>query len=323
MVEAGAVVGAGFAAAPPKRPPVGAAAEEDGVAALVPAAPNSDEGAAAGVEAVAPLVAVVVAPVAGVELLGAEASESFLKRLVGAAAGALGVDEPAAPNRLGVGAAEEVAALSLAAPPRLNPPNEGVAAGCEEAGCAAGVDPPRLKEGGLLAGVVLGRALPPNSPPLGLGVSCEPVAAAGVAAPKSPGVEGAALLLASFEPAAPPKRPVVGVEAPAGLAPNKLDVVPDAGAAGFEAALPNKLGVLPPVWPVCPPREKPVEAAGVCPNRFEPPGGGPAGVVDGRAKVLFAAGVAEGVDEAAVSGQYVTIYIYERKSAYLQLRRNH
>jgi hypothetical protein len=239
------VVDAGFEVAPPKRPPVGAeagAAEEDGVAALAPAAPNSEE-AAAGVEVAAPLVAVVVAPAAGVEAAGVPASDSFLKRPDEApvpAAGALGVDDPAAPNRLGVAAAEEVAALSLSPPPRLNPPNEGVAAGCEEAGCA-GVDPPRLKAGGLLAGVELGTALPPNSPPAGLGVSWEPEAAAGVAAPNSPEAGGVALLFASFEPAAPPKRPEVGVEVPAGLAPNKLDGVPDAGAAaGLEAALPNK-----------------------------------------------------------------------------------
>lgn len=240
--EAGAAEEDGVAAAaPPKSPPVGAeagAAEEDGVAALAPAAPNSDE-AAAGVEAAAPLVAVVAAPVAGVEEVGVPASDWFLKRPP--AAGALGVDDPAAPNRLDVGAAEEVAALSLSPPPRLNPLNLGVAAGCEEAGCA-GVDPPRLKAGGLLAGVELGRALPPNSPPAGLGVSWEPEAGAGVAAPNSPEVGGVALLFALFEPAAPPKRPEVGVEVPAGLAPNKLDVVPDAGAAaGLEAALPNKL----------------------------------------------------------------------------------
>lgn len=231
---------AGVAAlAPPKRPPVGAeagAAEEDGVAALAPAAPKSEE-VAAGVEVAALLVAVVVAPAAGVEAVGVPASDSFLKRPDEApvpAAGALGVDDPAAPNRLDVGAAE--AALSLS-PPRLNPLNVGVAAGCEEAGCD-GVDPPRLKVGGLLAGVELGRAPPPNSPPAGLGVSWE---AAGVAAPNSPEVGGVALLFASFEPAAPPKRPEVGVEVPAGLAPNKLDVVPDAGAAaGLEAAFPNR-----------------------------------------------------------------------------------
>jgi hypothetical protein len=314
--EAGAAEEDGVAAlAPPKRPPVGAeagAAEEDGVAALAPAAPNSDE-AAAGVEVAAPLVAVVAAPVAGVEEVGVPASDWFLKR---PAAGALGVDDPAAPNRLDVGAAEGVAALSLSPPPKLNPLNLGVAAGCEEAGCA-GVDPPRLKVGGLLAGVELGRALPPNSPPAGLGVSWEPEAVAGVAAPNNPEVGGVALLFASFEPAAPPKRPEVGVEVPAGLAPNKLDVVPDDGAAaGLEAALPNKPELDAPLaWLFCPPREKPVEAAGVCPNRPEP-GGGPAGVVDGRAKVLFAAGVAAGVDEPVISDQYVTMYT--KKDAYLQ-----
>lgn len=83
---------------------------------------------------------------------------------------------------------------------------------------------------------------------------------------------------------APPKTPVVGVEAPAGLAPNKLGVPADAGAAGFEAAPPNKPPscVLPPAW-------------GVCPNRLGP-GGGPAGVVEGRKDVLFVAGVAVGFE---------------------------
>ena len=239
--DAGAAEEYGVAAvAPPKRPPVGAeagAAEEDGVAALAPAAPNSEE-AGAGVEVAAPLVAVVLAPAAGVEAVGVPASDSFLKRPDEApvpAAGALGVDDPAAPNRLDVGAAEEVAGLFLSPPPRLNPLKVGVAAGCD------GVDPPRLKVGGLLAGVELGRALPPNSPPAGFGVSWEPEAAAGVAAPNSPEAGGVALLFASFEPAAPPKRPEVGVDVPAGLAPNKPDVVPDAGgAAGLEAALPNR-----------------------------------------------------------------------------------
>lgn len=255
---------------------------------------------------VAPLVAVVVAPFAGVELIGVLAS-GFLKRLdaeLPPAAEALGVEDPAAPNRLGVGAAEGVAALSLSPPPRLKPPNEGVAAGCEAAGCAAGVDAPRPNVGGLLAGVVLERPPPPNSPPVGLGVSCELDAVAGAAPPNSPaGVDGVALLFALLELGAPPNKPVVGVEAPAGLAPNKLDVVPVAGAAaGFGGALPNRLvpDVLPPVWVFCPPpRENPDEAAGVCPNKPDP-GGGPAGVVEGREKVLLGAGVAAGVDEPVV-----------------------
>lgn len=243
-----------------------------------------------------------MAPLAGVELEGVGAS-GFLKRLdaeLPPAAGALGVDEPAAPNRPGVDAAVEGAALSLSPPPRLNPPKEGVAAGCEEAGCAAGVEPPpRLKAGALLAGVVLEGAPPPNKPPAGLGVSCELDAAAGAAPPNSPaGVDGVAALFASFEPAAPPNKPVVGVDAPAGLEPNRLDPVPDAGAAGLEAAFPNKPDpdVFAPAWLLFCPSEKPVEAAGACPNRPDA-GGGPAGVVEGRAKVLLGAGVAVGVEE--------------------------
>lgn len=131
---------------------------------MAPAAPNNE-----GVAVVAPLVAVVVAPLAGVELVGVLTS-GFLKRLRPELPPAAGVEDPAAPKRLGVGAADDVAALSLSLspPPRVNPPpKDGVAAGCE----AAGVDPPKLNVGGLLAGVVLESAPPPKSPPAGLGVS--------------------------------------------------------------------------------------------------------------------------------------------------------
>lgn len=230
-VDAGAAVEAGFELAaprpPPKRPPVvpdAGAAEDAGVEELVPAAPNNEGAPLVAVVAV-PLAAVVAAPLAGVADVGLPASSSFLKRDAG-------VDGFAAPKRLGVAAAEEAAGLSLSPPPRLKPPSEAVAAGW-----VAGVDPPKRPPAGLLAGV-LDRPPPPKRPPAGLGVSCELAPAAGVAPEKRPGVEGAALLLASLAPAAPPNRPVVGVDAPAGLAPNKLDVVPDAGAAGFEAAFP-------------------------------------------------------------------------------------
>lgn len=260
-VEAGAVVDAGFEDAAPNRllvaPAAGAA--EEGVAAPAPAAPlNSEEAGAGAVEVV------VVAPLAGVELDGVLAA-GLLKRLeLPLAAGALGVDDPAAPNRPGEGAAAGAAALSLSPPPRLNPPREGVA-----------------------AGVALGWALPPNKPPAaGLGVSCELGAAAGV--PNRPaGVDGVALLFAVLEPAAFPNKVDAGLEAPAGLAPNKLDEVPDAGAAGLEAAFANKLDpdVFPPAWLFCPRENRP------------PEGGGPAGVVEGSAKVLVGAGVAVGVDE--------------------------
>lgn len=293
------MVEAGFEPAPPKpppkRPPVvpdAGAAEDAGVAELVPAAPNNDGAPLVAVAAV-PLAVVVEAPLAGVADAGVPAPSSFLKRVEA------GVDGFAAPNRLGVAAAAEAAGLSLSPPPRLKPPNEGVAAGCEDAGCVAGVDPPRLNAGGLLAGV-LDRPPPPKRLPAGLGVPCELAPAAG-AAPKRPGVEGAALLLASLAAAPPLNRLVVGVDAPAGLAPNKLDVVPDAGAAGFEAAFPPKR--LPPVvpldWLLFPPSEKVDAGAGVCPNKFEP-GGGPAGVVEGREKVLLGAGVAAGVEEPFV-----------------------
>jgi hypothetical protein len=245
-----------------------------------------------------PLVALVVAPLAGVVPVGV-LTAGLLKRLrpeLPPAAGALGVEEPAAPNRLGVGAAEDVAALSPPAVPK--PPSEGVADGCE----AAGVDPPRLNVGGLLAGVVLGRP-PPNNPVAGLGVSCELGVADGAAPPKRPaGVGGVADLFASLEAPAPPNRPLVGVEAPAGLAPNKLGVP---AVAGF-AAPPNRpdpVCVLPPVWLLCPPNERADEAAGVWPPNRLDPGGGPAGVVEGSMDVLFAAGVAAGVVPVA-HGQY-------------------
>lgn len=213
-------------------PDVGAAADEAGGAELPPPTPPNRDGAEP-----------VAVAAGGVELAGVLAS-GFLKRLrpeLPPAAGALGVDDPAPPNRPGDGAADEVAALSLSPPPpKLKPPSEGVADGCEAAGWAAGVDPPRLNEGGLLAGVVLGRP-PPNSPPAGLGVSCEPEAAAGVDPPNRPADGGGvALLFASLEPAAPPKRPDEGVEAPAGLEPpNKPGVDPVVGTAGL-AAPPNK-----------------------------------------------------------------------------------
>lgn len=293
-VEAGAGVDEGVELAPPRPPnrpvvvPDFGAAVDAGVAELVPAAPNS-EGAPAEAVVAAPLAAVVVAPLVGVAAVGVLAPSSFLKS-------AAGVEDAAAPNMLGVGAAEEAGALSLFAPPKLKPPSEGVAAGWLAAGCVAGVDPPRLNAGGLLAGV-LEKAAPPNRPPAGLGVSCELAPAAGAAPEKRPGVEGGALLFASLEPAAPPNRPLVGVDAPAGLAPNKPDGVPDDGA-GFEAAFPPNRP--PPVAPLdgllCPPREKVDAGAGVCPNR-PAPGGGPAGVVEGSEKVLLGAGVAAGVDE--------------------------
>lgn len=222
---------------PPNMPPVApevGAADDVGAAELAPAPPNSpvDELVAG---AAALLDAVVAGPGAGVELVGVLTS-GFLNKFSPAVEPA----EDGARNRADVGVAEGVAALSLSPPPRLNPPKDGADAGCEAAGCDAGVDPPRLNVGGLLAGV-LDRPAPPNRPPAGLGVSCELGVAAGAAPPKSPAeAGGVALLFASFEPPAPPKRPV-GAEAPAGLAPNKLDGVPGAGAAaGFDMALPNK-----------------------------------------------------------------------------------
>ena len=93
----------------------------------------------------------------------------------------------------------------------------------------------------------------------------------------------AADLFTSVEvPVFPPKlKPPEGFAA--GVAPNRLGVEDDvvaAGAAGF--APPNKEDVPPLAWVFCP-------------NRL-PPGGAPAGVVEGRSDVLFVAGVAVDVE---------------------------
>ena len=52
--------------------------------------------------------------------------------------------------------------------PTLVKGDPGWAAGCEAAACAADVVPPRLKVGGLLADLVLGRALAKSGSPTGL-----------------------------------------------------------------------------------------------------------------------------------------------------------
>ena len=75
--------------------------------------------------------------------------------------------EAAAASPLGGGAvfAVLVAPLTRPKPVKGDP---GWAAGCEAAGCAADLTPPRTVVGGLLAGLVLGRALAKSDPPVGL-----------------------------------------------------------------------------------------------------------------------------------------------------------
>jgi hypothetical protein len=276
----GAVVEAGLA--PPNRPGVapvaGVAAEEAGVAELPP--PRDGNSDVVGVSlVVAPLVAVLAAPL-GVAVLAGVAGGLPKPKAGLSPAEALGVD-PALPNRPPeAGAAEDVAGLS--------------ADGWE----AAGV--PRLKAGVLLAGVVLFR--PPNKPE-GLGVSGVLAAGALLPPPKRPlgaGDAGVVLLASAEAPALPPPNRVdAGAVLPRGFAgaPNGLDV-PVVGVAAalappkrVEPAEAPELGwLLPPNKPV------PDDAWGFWALKRLLPGGGPAGVVDGREKVLFVAGVAAGVE---------------------------
>ena len=68
-----------------------------------------------------------------------------------------------------LGRGEQVAVLvALVMGPTLVKGDPGWAAGCEAAGCAADVVPPRLTVGWLLAGPVLGRALAKSGPPASL-----------------------------------------------------------------------------------------------------------------------------------------------------------
>jgi hypothetical protein len=153
----------------------------------------------------------------------------------------------------------------------------------------------------LLAGVVLFR--PPNKPEA-LGVSGVLAAGALLAPPKRPlgaGDAGVVLFASAEAPALPPpNRFDVGAVLPRGFAavPNGLGV-PVVGVAAalappkrVEPAEAPALGWL--FWP--PNRPVPDDAGGFCALKRLLPGGGPAGVVDGREKVLFVAGVAAGAE---------------------------
>ena len=208
----GAAVDAGLA--PPKRLGVaadaGAAPEEAGVAELPP--PSDGNSDIVGVSfVVAPVVAVVAAPLVVAVLAGVPGGLPKPKEGLSPAA-ALGVDA-ALPNNPEAGVAEDVAGLSA------------------DGWAAAGV--PRLKAGVLLAGVVLFR--PPNKPE-GLGVSGVLAAGALLPPPKRPlgaGEAGVVLLASAEAPALPPpNRFDAGAVLPRGFAaaPNGL-VVPVVGVA--------------------------------------------------------------------------------------------
>lgn len=148
-------------------------------------------------------------------------------------------------------------------PPRVNP-GVALAAGCDDGAAAA----PRLN--GLFAGVTAGVVLPMLNKD-GLGVAC------GAASP--PGM--------------------LGFAAEASLLPKPKAPAPLAGGcAGVVVFAPNR-DVEEVAGFAAPPKREGAEVAGVAafPNKLVP-GGGPAGVVEGRAKVLLGAGVAAGVEEA-------------------------
>lgn len=156
-------------------------------------------------------------------------------------------------------------------PPRLNgadlfPPRLNVDVGFE-AGCD---DCPRLNAG-LLAGVAAGVVLPKLNKDA-LGVACGPASP-----PRMLGCADASFLPKPNEPR-PPAAGWAKVEL-AGVPPN--NGVED--VAGL-ALPPNREGAE-------------LAAVPVFPNKLVP-GGGPAGVVDGSAKVLLGAGVAAGVEDS-------------------------
>lgn len=164
-------------------------------------------------------------------------------------------------------------------------------AGCDGA--------PRPKDGGLFAGVADGVVLPRLPNKEDFGVACVPCAPdCGAPENRPPFDEGAdcwveVVLFAPAEASLLPSPPKM-LEPP-GVLPSAF-VVPEAGAAE-----PNMLGVedVDGAGGFAPKREEvPDELVweGWLPNRLLP-GGGPAGVVEGKAKVLFGAGVCAGVDD--------------------------
>lgn len=197
-------------------------------------------------------------------------------------------------NRLLVGAAVE-AGVELP-PPRVKGADSE---GCEVDGwpeVGAGFEP---SSDGVLAGVEEGAAPRLNKEDDVFGAACEVGApSCGAPPPNRLGVAGAGcagvfLLASSPDGAALPKLkppPLLPVVPALGVAlPNRPPVEADV-VAGFGAAAPPPNKLLPDPDPdPAPDPPKPLKTL------F--PGGGPAGVVEGRNEVLFGAGVAVGVDD--------------------------
>jgi hypothetical protein len=172
-------------------------------------------------------------------------------------------------NRLGAGAPEDAGALL---PPRLNPPVTGVVdAGAPDVGA-------KLNPAGLLTGVAAGVVLPIlNMEGFGAAdVPCVPDVAPRFIPPNGFAV---AVLFASAE---------------ASLFPPMLNRLPAGLAAGVELEAPippNGFGVeFPEAAPGFEKIDEPAPGWLLWLNMLVP-GGGPAGVVDGRKDVLLAAGV--------------------------------
>jgi hypothetical protein len=144
----------------------------------------------------------------------------------------------ASPLGRGVGVAVLVALLTR---PALVKDGPGWAAGCEAAGCAADVVPPRLKVGESLAGLVLGRELVKSGPPPGLRddatAGCEE---AGCATPKGPHMMIGGALLAGVVP----EKALANIGPPADLKEGAADGCEEAGCAAGVCPPKPKVGCL-------------------------------------------------------------------------------
>lgn len=185
--------------------------------------------------------------------------------------------------------------------------------GCEVAGCVdAGVVPPRLNVGGLLAGVAAGVVLPPPNKEVGFAVACVPDVPDAAPPPNKlePVVAGAAgvvdVVFASlFASLVPKEKPVLDVPVvpPNGVAAGVAagveleDVFPKRPEVAVAGLLPKR-GVC--CWAPA--------VAGFCaaPKMVLPVGGGPAGVVEGAAPSvnLFVAGVAAAMAIVSLNPMY-------------------
>lgn len=272
---------------------------EAGAAGLLPR-PKIEEGAAAldvavaelaGVPAPpAPLVVVVVA--AGAAPLVVEKERSPV------------VPIPEPPEAGFLGANKPVDALGGAGlagvPPKPRMVPEEVL-GCDEAGGAGAGVVPSPNDGALLAGVDAGVVLLRLENRVG--VDCAPCVPDWAAPPKR--VEGVvdgcavvllftsdcASVLPKNESPEPPVAPPggLGVADAEGVVPNRFDVEDAEVVAGL--LRPENRDEVPELAPVPVP-----DWDGWAPNKLVP-GGGPAGVVEGREMVFVGAGVAAGVEE--------------------------